>query len=97
MSAAYEGREAVSRDDVLEVFAAGEVIVELPKAWARPHARLDVALRQHDEFGLHASLVGDDGESLLDFPWHDHVDRTLLEQDRRELPGAGTQPGRMRR
>ena len=71
----------MSAHGVLAVFG-----LELPTAWAREHERLAVELEQTEDFGLHATLVGDDGERLLGFPWHDHVDRLLVVEGGRELP-----------
>jgi hypothetical protein len=65
--------------------AIDDLAIDLPTAWARTHARIEVALSQ-DELGWHARLVGDDDEHLLGFPWHDDVDKMLLARDSRSLP-----------
>jgi hypothetical protein len=71
---------SVSRGDAIDA-----VVVDLPTAWARTHARVEVSLSK-DELGWYARLVGDDDEHLLGFPWHDDVDKMLLAQDARSLP-----------
>lgn len=71
---------SVSRGDAID-----HVAFDLPTAWARRHARIEVSLSQ-DEFGWHARLVGDNDEHLLGFPWHDEVDKMLLAHNARSLP-----------
>jgi hypothetical protein len=72
----------VSRGDGIRVLA-----VDLPTAWAKIHARVEVLLaHSDDELGWHAQIVGDEEEHLLGFPWHDHVDKMLLAPSAPELP-----------
>jgi hypothetical protein len=71
---------SVSRGDAIDA-----VVVDLPTAWARRHARVEVTLSQ-DELGWDARLVGDYDEHLLGFPWHAEVDKMLLAHDARSLP-----------
>jgi hypothetical protein len=54
------------------------IAIDLPRAWARPHASATVSFRHSGELGWGAELVGDDGQHLLGFPWYDHVDEMLL-------------------
>jgi hypothetical protein len=74
-----------SRERSLRVFEAAivspqfefDLEVELPLAWARRHDSLVVGFDFDSVLGWHARLVGDDGHVLLNFPWYDHVDRSL--------------------
>jgi hypothetical protein len=61
------------------------IAIDLPRAWARPHACAAVSFRYSGELGWGAELVGDEGQHLLGFPWHDRVDEMLLAPDS-ELP-----------
>jgi hypothetical protein len=52
--------------------------LDLPLAWARRHESLVVGFDFNSKLlGWHARLVGDEGHVLLNFPWSDHVDRSL--------------------
>ena len=56
----------------------GDVGVDLSVSWAKHHESVVVAF--HDSgrpLGWHAWLVGEDGDLLLSFPWHDHADKAL--------------------
>jgi hypothetical protein len=61
------------------------IAIDLPLAWARPHACAAVSFRHFEELGWGAELVGERGHHLLGFPWYDHVDEMLLAPDS-ELP-----------
>jgi hypothetical protein len=61
------------------------IAIDLPRAWARPHACASASFRHSEELGWGAELVGDAGQHLLGFPWYDHVDEMLLAPDS-ELP-----------
>jgi hypothetical protein len=63
------------------------IAIDLPRAWARPHASAAVSFRHSGELGWGAELVGDGRQHLLGFPWYDHVDKMLLAPGR-ELPPA---------
>ncbi len=55
-----------------------DVELDLPVSWAKHHETVVVAF--HDSgrpLGWHAWLVGENGELLLSFPWHDHADTAL--------------------
>jgi hypothetical protein len=71
---------SVGRGDAID-----DLAIDLPTAWARRHARVEVTMSQ-DELGWHARLVGDNDDHLVGFPWHDEVDRMLLARDVRSLP-----------
>jgi hypothetical protein len=64
--------------------------MELPIALARRHRRAFVGFDfTGDLLGWHARLVGDDGDVILNFPWYDHADRSLVEA----FPTALTEEG----
>jgi hypothetical protein len=60
--------------------------IDLPLAWARPHEDVAVAFELFSPTNWQAHLVSTEGEVLLAFPWHDHVDRILLGPKNREFP-----------
>jgi hypothetical protein len=54
--------------------------MELPIALARRHGRAFVGFDfTGDLLGWHARLVGDDGDVILNFPWYDHADRSIVD------------------
>ncbi len=72
----------------------GSLVVDLPVALAnrRPSVRI-VFLDGGSDLGWHAHVTDVDGYVLLSFPWTDHVDRILINDDPGQLPVTVPQEG----
>jgi hypothetical protein len=52
--------------------------IDLPAAWSVTHTQAEVRWERTELFGWHVELCGDDGATILHFPWEDNADETLL-------------------